>query len=313
MTRNFFKTYLTTKEVAELLDVNEKIVYQLITEKGLPATKITGKWLFPRHLVQEWLESHVINHPGTSVKFQKNLLIIVGSNDLLLERTINLFNKLYPESPAVFGLIGSFGGLKILKERHCHIAGAHLLESNEKEYNFAYLKEYLNEPLPAVINFCFREQGLLLAPGNPKGINSIKDLARKDVILANRPCGTGTRLLLDHELQKAGIKPEQVKGYKNEFPSHLDVGIEVLSGRADVGIGIKAVASLLGLEFIPLRRERYDLFIPRDVFFEEHVQRFLSLLQEKRFYRLAEELSDYDVSQAGKMIFPKSHKKGGSL
>ncbi|WP_456369715.1 substrate-binding domain-containing protein [Thermodesulfatator atlanticus] len=305
MTKDNLKTYLTTKEVAALLDVNEKIVYQLINEKGLPATKVTGKWLFPRHLVEKWLEKHVVNHPGKALDFEAELVIVIGSNDLLLERTLSLYNKRHAKSVAVFGSVGSLRGIWALKDGLCHIATAHLLESDEKNYNFAYLREHFGEFLPVVVNFCFREQGLLVAPGNPKNIKSLKDLTRDDITYANRPKGTGTRVLLEHELKKLGVSFQKIRGFENEFNTHLEVGLEVLSGRADTGLAIRAIAKLLGLDFIPIKRERYDLLIPKDTFFQKNIQKLLGLLQEEDFKRLAVELTGYDVSQAGRIVFPQ--------
>ncbi len=306
MTENYYKTYLTTKEVANLLDVNEKIVYQLINEKGLPATKVTGKWLFSRQLVERWLEKHIINHPGSGGGFERNVLIIIGSNDLLLEKALSLFNRNCGEFVVVFGSVGSFLGIKALKEGKCDVATAHLLESHEEDYNFSYLRELLGEPIPAVVNFCFRKQGVLVAPGNPKHIKSIADLVRDDVLFVNRARGTGTRLLLEHEMQKLGISPEKIKGYENEMGTHLEVGIEILAGRADAGLGIEAVAQILGLDFIPIKKERYDLLIPKEMFFQKKVQQFLSFLQQDVFKQLGNQLAGYDISQSGQLIFPGS-------
>ncbi|GAF68625.1 unnamed protein product [marine sediment metagenome] len=128
------ETLLNTKEVAHFLDVNEKVVYNLIAGKGLPATKVTGKWLFPRHLVEQWLENRTINYPGIAshLPHYYGLLIIIGSNDILLDRLISLFNRLYPEHVAVFGNVGSQGGLKALGRGLCHIASSHLLQEDEQ-------------------------------------------------------------------------------------------------------------------------------------------------------------------------------------
>ncbi len=163
------KTLLSTKEVAQLLDINEKMVYSLISEKNLPATKVTGKWLFPASLVEQWITERTINRPVTSSPLPPyhGLLIIAGSNDILLDRTISLFNSLYPEHVAVFGNLGSLGGLKAMRRSLCHIAASHLLQENEDEYNFKYASEELTE-LPAVVNFCRREQCLLVPKGNPR-------------------------------------------------------------------------------------------------------------------------------------------------
>jgi excisionase family DNA binding protein len=300
------KKFLSTKEVAQFLGVNEKMVYTLVSEKGLPATKITGKWLFPRYLVEQWLENETINYPKPTDPLPPyhGLLIITGSNDILLDRTISLFNRLYPEHLAVFGNLGSMGGIRALRRNLCHIASSHLLQENGQDYNFGFAKEEL-EQLPAVVNFCRREQGLLLARGNPKGIQKIADLGKPGIKIVNRPLGTGTRLLLDGELKTAGIIGEQIEGYHLELQRHLDVGLEVLSGRADAGLGIRAVAGLLSLDFIPLRWERFDFLILKDRFFEKGVQLFLGLLPEAAFRELTQGLEGYDMSLCSKMLFPQ--------
>ncbi len=300
------KKYLTTKELAELLDINEKMVYQLINEKGLPACKITGKWLFPKHLVDIWIENHVINRPLPSQGILSSMIIIIGSHDPLLEAVISFYNKNYPEHPVVYSPSGSMFGIRALKKGLCHIATAHLIHEDEKEYNFDYLKEYFEEhEVPAVINFCFREQGIIVQKGNPKGIKDIPSLVEKGATIANRAKGTGTRLLLDHELKKAGIDPHELKGYENEFSSHMEVALEVLSGRADAGIGIRAVASMLGLDFIPLRWERYDLLIPKPFFFEKNIQRLLGILQDKEFKRIVQRFDGYNIENSGRILFPR--------
>lgn len=300
------KSLLNTKEVAQFLDVNEKVVYSLIAEKGLPATKATGKWLFPRYLVEQWIENQTINYPKSKASLPPyhGLLIISGSNDILLDRTLSLFNRNWPAHVAVFGNLGSAGGILALRRNLCHMAASHLLQENEKDYNFVFASEEL-EQAPAVVNFCHREQGLLLAKGNPKGIEGVGDLQKAGMRIVNRPLGTGTRLLFDRELQKAGIRGDRIEGYGSEFPRHLDVGLEVLSGRADAGPGIKAVAGLLDLGFVPFRWERFDLIISKDRFFEQGIQLFLGLLHEPSFKDLAQDLSGYDLSLSGKMLFPK--------
>lgn len=300
------KTLLSTKEVAQLLDVNEKMVYTLIAEKGLPATKVTGKWLFPQHLVEQWIERRTVNHPlsPSALLTYPGLLVVAGSNDILLDRTLTLFNRLFPEHVAVFGNFGSSGGLRVLRRGLCHIATSHLLQDDQDDYNFRFALEELGE-MPAVVNFCRREQGLVMAAGNPRGIASVADLGKRGMRIANRAVGTGTRLLLDKELQKAGLQGEQIEGYQNEFPRHLDVGLEVLSGRADAGPAIRPVAQMLGLDFIPLRWERFDLLISRPRFFEPGIQLFLGLLHEKAFRDLIDGQQGYDLSLCGKMVFPQ--------
>jgi excisionase family DNA binding protein len=298
---------LSTKEVAEFINVNEKMVYSLVSEKGLPATKITGKWLFPKHLVEQWVEANTINYPDNCDRLPPydGLLIITGSNDPLLDRAIAIFNSQNSDQLAVFGNLGSMGGLKALRQGLCHIASSHLLQDDESEYNFDFAFKELDD-MPAVVNFCRREQGILVPKGNPKNITTVADLGWPGIKIVNRSLSTGTRLLLDKELKKIGINGEKIEGYATEVSRHLDVGLEILSGRADAGPAIRAVAKLLDLDFIPLRWERFDLMISKERFFDEGIQRFLGILHETGFQQMAaRELAGYDVSSSGQMVFPQ--------
>ena len=299
------KRLLSTKEAAQFLGVNEKMVYTLVSEKGLPATKITGKWLFPIHLLEQWVETHTLNYPEARGKLPpyEGLLVIAGSNDLLLDKAIQLFNTRYREHLAVFGNLGSMGGLRALRQGLCHVASSHLLQQNGEEYNFEFAHQEF-ERAPVVVNFCRREQGLMLAKDNPKQIRSMADLGQPGIRVVNRPLGTGTRLLFDMKLKEAGIAAGKIKGYDREFGRHMDVGIEVLAGRADAGPGIRPVAALLGLDFLPIRWERYDLLIAKERFFEKGVQFFLGLLHDPAFLDSAQQLAGYDVSLSGRMVFP---------
>ncbi len=298
---------LTTKEVARFLNINEKMVYSLVSEKGLPAAKVTGKWLFPKHLVEQWIEANTLNYPDTRTPLPHypGLLILAGSNDVLLEKTLYLFNRTQTAHMAVFGNVGSMGGLQALRQNRCHMAASHLLQDDETDYNFDFASRELSN-MPAILNFCRREQGILLRKKNPKKIRSVSDLGRPEIRIVNRSPGTGTRLLLDRELSKAGIPVKTVKGYDHEVQGHIPVGLEILSGNADAGPGIRAVAAMLDLDFLPLRWERFDLMIAKDRFFDEGVQLILGFLHEDAFRQAAAALSGYDLSLTGKMVYPST-------
>lgn len=294
-----------------MLGVNEKRVYSLVSEKGLPATKITGKWLFPAHLVDQWIEANTINYPETDKRLPpyEGLLVLTGSNDLLLDKTIAIFNQHHPDQVAVFGNLGSMGGLRALRQNFCHIATSHLMQENGDEYNFSFARSEL-DTMPAVVNFCRRRQGILLPKGNPKKIHAVSDLGKPGISIVNRPLGTGTRLLFDRELQKAGLKGERIEGYHREFSRHLDVGLEILAGRADAGPAIQPAAVLLNLDFLPIRWERFDLLIKKERFFDPGIQLFLSILHEPDFVNAAGQLTGYEISTSGKMVFPEKHSAG---
>ena len=298
---------LSTREVAELLNIHEKMVYTLVAEKGLPATKITGKWLFPRYLVEQWVENNTINFPERIRPLTANqrLIVLAGSNDLLLDQTITLYNRSFPGHLAVFGNLGSTGGVQALRNNLCHIASSHLIQDDETDYNFQFAASEC-EQMPVLVNFARRQQGLLVRRDNPLSIFSVADLGKPGLRLVNRSLGTGTRLLLDRELDKAGLRGDRISGYDHEVARHMDVGLEILAGRADVGPAIEAVAGALDLGFVPLRWERFDLLVSREVFFEEPIQSFFGLLQSDPFRAMARALPGYDVSQAGKIVFPEN-------
>jgi len=309
MTTGSNTKFLTTKDVAQLLKVNEKMVYSLVNEKGLPATKVTGKWLFPRRLVEQWLEAHILNykHLDADLPADDGILLLAGSDDPLFQKILSLFNSKNKDTVAFFANLGSMGGLTSIRRGVCHIGVCHLLQDDNNEYNFGFAEQELDR-MPVFVNFSRREQGILLQKGNPKSITSVTDFARDDVRIVNRPLSTGTRLLLDYEIAKSKISTKDIAGYHTEVSRHLDAGLEVLSGRADAAPAIRTVAGMLELDFIPLRWERFDLLIRRERFFEPSIQNFISLLHEEEFRQLAASLEGYDVSLCGKMLFPDNFK-----
>ena len=302
------KKYLNTKEVAQLLQVNEKGVYTLVSDKGLPATKVTGKWLFPRHFVEEWLDLSIVNLPAAANSaLDSGRLFIAGSDDLLFQKAVGLYNSKNQNSVIFFANIGSMGGLRALRQRSCHIGVCHLLQDDKEEYNFRFAEQEMTQA-PVFVNFSKREQGILIGAGNPKNIASVADLAGDGVKIVNRPLNTGTRLLLDYEISRTDISADDIDGYEVEVGRHLDAGLAILSGKADAAPAIRPVAELLGLGFIPLRWERFDLLINRDRFFDPPVQRFINLLHDPSFKEIAKEFVGYDLSVSGKMIYPDNLK-----
>ena len=294
----------STKEVAVFLKVNEKMVYSLIAEKGLPATKVTGKWLFPMDLIEQWVEAGTVNYPESFVTLPPyhGLILIAGSNDLLLDKIITFFNSNFKEHMAMFGFTGSMGGLRALRKNTCHIAASHLVADNE-EYNFPFIPKEMTPP-PADVNFCMREQGILVKKGNPDNIKSVSDLAQKGISIVNRGLGTGTRQLFDKELNKAGIEGDNIAGYNKIVSKHMDLGLEIFSGRADAGPGIRSVARTLDLDFIPVCWERFDFLIQKERFFDKGIQLFLGLMKEDFFKTTARNLGGYDISKSGDMVYP---------
>ena len=164
-------------------------------------------------------------------------------------------------------------GLSTLKNNKAHICGCHLWDNEKEEYNFPFINSYLPNAQITVVNFAFRKQGMIVAKNNPQKISNIEDLCRNDVSFINRQEGSGTRVLLDNYLSKLNISASSINGYRRKCNTHFDVGINVLTGNADVGIGIEAIAQCFNLDFIPLKEERYDLLVQKRYFFNKEVNR----------------------------------------
>jgi len=213
-----------------------------------------------------------------------------------------VFARRYPLPLSLFSNLGSMGGIRALKENLCHICSCHLLESDGDEYNFGYVEEQFGDDV-VLVNFCKRLQAVVVPRGNPKGVKNLADLTSGRLRIANRKKGTGTRLLLDRELERQGVSGDQIPGYETEFARHLDVALEVLAERADAGLAIAAVAGMLGLDQVEVRWERYDFIMRKDVFFSRGVQMLLALLRDEEFLRLSDKFSGYDLSLSGQVVF----------
>lgn len=198
--------------------------------------------------------------------------------------------------------MGSTAAVEALKRGEVHVAGLHIVDPKSGESNLPYLRRHWKGQDVQVVTFASWEQGLLVKGGNPKSIQGVEDLARKDVLLINREAGAGARLLLDQRLATVGIKADQVKGYQRSAGSHLEVARLIAEGQADVGVGVRSAARLLGLDFIPLQEERYDLVVPT-VYLSEHpaLSMFLDTIVSRPFRTEIQALGGYDTHETGKV------------
>jgi molybdopterin molybdotransferase/putative molybdopterin biosynthesis protein len=226
-------------------------------------------------------------------------ILFTGSNDLTIGVLDDQLRARYADLRISASNVGSLGGLVALKRGEAHIIGTHLLDPATGAYNLPDLKKQQLLSKVVVMNLVVREQGLIVAHGNPKKIRGIKDLIRHDVTFINRQPGAGTRVLLDYKLAKLKIKPQQVRGYEREEVTHMAVAVAVASGLADTGLGIKSAAKALGLDFVPVEREDYDLVFLKDFFTSDMGQKLVEVIRSEEFKRAAEQLDGYDTTKTG--------------
>jgi len=234
----------------------------------------------------------------------RNTIVVVGSHD----NTLDVLADQLRAGDAALTLssshVGSMGGLMAVKRGVCHLAGAHLLDTQTGEYNRSYIQRYLPDTPVKRINLVMRDQGLIIPKGNPKGIKGIKDLGREGIVFINRQGGSGTRILLDYRLGQIGLSPEKIGGYSNEEFTHMNVAVAVLGGAADAGLGIYAAAKALGLDFIPVVTEQYDLIIPEAHFENDNIQVLLDTIVTDDFKRRVEALGGYSTEKTGSVCEP---------
>jgi putative molybdopterin biosynthesis protein len=228
-------------------------------------------------------------------------LILLGSHDLALTLLADsLAKRIGMELLAL--PTGSLDGLIALRQGLAHLSACHLLDADSGEYNVPYVRHLFPERSMKLVTLAYREQGLLLAPGNPHQIKGLDDLTRSDVTFINRNPGSGTRLWLDRQFTRLGLSPDQVRGYEDEARTHTAVGLAVAAGRADAGVGLEAAAHRYNLAFIPLFQERFDLVMPATSLREAKFGDMLDYLHGGEFRRMAEGLGGYDTHHTGEEI-----------
>jgi len=230
-----------------------------------------------------------------------NTVVIIGSHDINIDILADEIRRQGHNIRISSGNVGSLGGLIALKKGTCHIAGSHLLDAETGQYNISYIKRYLKGVRISLFHLVLRDQGLIVAKGNPKGIKGVEDLAGSDIVFVNRQAGSGTRVLFDYNLGQLGIEPKAIKGYDHDEFTHMAVAVDVLSGAADCGMGIFAAARALDLDFVPMVREQYDLVIPSAMVELPNIKVVLDTIRSRHFRERVAALGGYDPSKSGEL------------
>lgn len=283
---------MTTREVAAYLRLKERKVYELVRNGRIPCTRVTGKWLFPKPMIDLWLMQHA-EGPGRE-RLVEPPAVVAGSHDPLLEWALQA---------SACGLASLFGGssdgLARFARGEAAVCGLHIPDAEGDGYNVEAVRRATLDHDIVLIEWARRRQGLMLAPGNPKGVAGLEDMAAAGLRLIDRQHGAGSRLLLDRLLRHAGVERAALNVIADQAVSETDVAREVHAGHADAGVGIETVAREAGLAFVPLAEERFDLLLARRTYFEPPFQALLALTRTERFTERARTLGGYDVSETG--------------
>ncbi|MDK9707350.1 MAG: molybdopterin biosynthesis protein [Desulforhopalus sp.] len=230
--------------------------------------------------------------------------VIIGSHDNILDLLANHLHKRRPIVRISSAHVGSMGGIMAIRRGEAHLAGSHLLDETTGEYNISFIKRFLGGLPLELINLCYREQGLIVAKGNPKNITCFGDIAKGKHTFINRQKGAGTRLLTDKVLADEGIKPTEIYGYDHEEYTHMSVAATVANGSVDVGMGIRAAANALGLDFVPIAEERYDLIAPLHHQGDGKIAAILDLIRnDSNFHAAILALGGYNLRDCGEVMY----------
>lgn len=287
---------MTTREVAAYLRLKERKIYALVRQGAIPCTRVTGKWLFPRKLVDRWLLEHA-DGPGTALE-ARPASVIAGSHDPLLSWAVQASGC---GLALLFG--GSLDGLKRFREGQAVASGLHVPDGDGHGYNVETVRRVTQDRDLVLIEWARRRQGLMVAPDNPLQIDGLSALVRQGARVIDRQPGAGSRLLLDRLLAQAGLDRGQLSFTEESAVDEDDVAREVHAGHADAGIGIEAAARAGGLEFVDLGEERFDLLVDRRGYFDPAFQSLLALTDEARFAERARTLGGYDLECTGRVRY----------
>ena len=232
----------------------------------------------------------------------ENTILCTGSHDLAIGVIEDQLKKHNPELKIAATNVGSVGGLLALQRGETHMAGTHLLDPETGVYNIPDIKRTIPKLPVVLVHLAQREQGIVVAPGNPKTIGSLRDLT-SGIRFVNRQAGSGTRMLLEFELKRLGINPNSIDGYEREEFTHMAVGVAIASGLADAGLAVRAAAQALGLDFIAVASEQYDLVFSRSFFESECGERLMLVLQSAAFKDAVAALGGYDSTDSGKLLY----------
>ena len=289
---------MNTHEVAAYLRIKERKVYDLVRAGKIPCTRVTGKWLFPRALIDQWVADHTAAGATTGEPGNASPPVVAGSHDPLLDWALRESRCGLAALPG-----GSLDGLARLVAGEAALCGLHVFDAESGTYNEPLVRRTVDDQDVVLLQWAWRSQGLVVAPGNPLGLRAIDDLRIKRPRVVPRQQGAGSQLLLVHLLSEAGVRLDELDLQAQPARSESDLALAVVEGKADVGLAIEAVAQRFRLDFLPLVRERFDLLVRRAAYFEPPCQALFAFARSPALRQRAAELAGYDVSDLGQVVW----------
>ena len=300
-------SFLTATEAAKILKVTTYTLYELVKRGELPAHHLGRQLRIDPTALDQYLHG-TIRSDNTSETVRPSctseaIFRFIGSHDPVVELLFEFLKHAPRPVESSISFKGSMEGLIALYRREADISGIHLKDNCSQDYNISYVRHIFPEESVCVVNLIQREQGFIVAPNNPHDLHTWNDITKKGVRFINRQKGSGTRLRLDACLQGEKISPSRILGYGQEETTHSGVACLVANGQADVGVGVKASAQRLGLGFIPLFQERYDLVCLGHTVKTPVWQQLVNILRSPGFIQAIHQQSGYDTSLTGKILF----------
>ncbi len=287
--------FYSTREVAALLRMTERTVYELVRERQIPTVRVAGKWLFPRDLVERWLDENT-DATRLASRAQRTPPVLAGSHDPLLDWAVR-------ESGCGLALLcdGSEDGLRRVAAREATVAALHLLD-DDGGYNRVAFDGLPQRGAMVLLEWARRRQGLVVAPGNPLGIDGLARAAAVRARTVARQPGAGSRRLLERLAARDGVALDALLAGAETVRSESEVAEAIVAGRADCGLAIEAAARQHRLDFVPLHEERVDLLARRFDWFEPPMQSLLAFCRGDAFRTRAAALPGYDVAGLGRVV-----------
>jgi len=289
--------YMNTREVADYLRIKERKVYDLVARHRIPCARVTGKWLFPKSMIDLWVlqgteaAADVMPRPAPP-------MVAAGSHDPLLDWAI-------AESESGLAMLfnGSLDGVRRFAAGQALLCGMHVFDAESRDYNLPLVRQTFGAAPVVLVEWAKRSQGLIVASGNPLKLTELTEVAKRQIRFADRQPEAGSRLLLTHLLAAHKLDLNDLTIVDPPVRSETEVAMAVLDGRADVGFGIAAAAKQFRLGFVPLHGERYDLLLGRRDYFEPPFQKLLAFARGPRFAARAADLAGYDTGTLGRIVY----------